>query len=187
LQRIHDADCRAAKSRAGWSDTGSSSDGNEPGPFRRTIKGRDSPTVFGDGMPITLKFADAVPSRTFRRCLSVTTSEVNRSPFCLTSSVATRGCRRQARRIRMSIVRRQAFFPVVLPHSAMLPNKVCCDLSLFHSSSGDEVRRRGRHLSPLLQQLCRSCETVLASPRCFVRPLARETEAGSAETQPGKE
>jgi hypothetical protein len=84
-------------------------------------------------------------------------------------------------------VRRQAFFPVVLPHSAMLPNKVCCDLSLFDSTSGDEVWRRGRHLSPLLQQLCRSCETVLASPRCFVRPLARETEAGSAETQAGKE
>ena len=50
-------------------------------------------------------------------------------------------------------VRRQAFFPVVLPHSAMLPNKVCCDLSLFYSTSGDEVWRRGRHLSPLLQQL----------------------------------
>jgi hypothetical protein len=53
--------------------------------------------------------------------------------------------------------------------------------------AGDEVWRRGRHLSPLLQQLCRSCETVLASPRYFVRPLARETEAGSAETQAGKE
>jgi hypothetical protein len=50
---------------------------------------------------------------------------------------------------------RQLEVPSVLPHSAMLPNKVCCDLSLFHSSSGDEVRRRGRHLSPLLQQLCR--------------------------------
>ena len=49
------------------------------------------------------------------------------------------------------------------------------------------VWRRGRHLSPLLQQLCRSYETVLASPRCFVRPLARKTEAGSAETQAGKE
>src|SRR5579859_519094 len=82
---------------------------------------------------------------------------------------------------------RQLEVPSVLPHSAMLPNKVCCDLSLFHSTSGDEVWRRGRHLSPLLQQLCRSCETVLASPRCFVRPLARETEAGSADTRPGKE
>jgi hypothetical protein len=48
LQCIHDADCRAAKSRSGWSDTWSSSDGNEPGPFRRTVKGRDSPNVFGD-------------------------------------------------------------------------------------------------------------------------------------------
>jgi len=82
---------------------------------------------------------------------------------------------------------RQSYLPSVLPHSAMLPNKVCCDLSLFDSTSGDEVWRRGRHLSPLLQQLCRSCETVLASPRYFVRPLARETEAGSAETQAGKE
>src|SRR5260370_2130672 len=75
-------------------------------------------------------------------------------------------------------VRRQAFFPVVLPHSAMLPNKVCCDPSLFHCSSGDEVWRRGRHLSPLLQHLCRSCETVLVSPRCFVRLLARGNGSG---------
>jgi hypothetical protein len=78
---------------------------------------------------------------------------------------------------------RQLKIPTVLPHTAMLPNKVWCDLFLFHCTSGDEVWRRGRHLSPLLQRRCRSCETVLASPRLLRATFARV--AGSGETPGG--
>ena len=55
---------------------------------------------------------------------------------------------------------RQSYLPSVLPHSAMLPNETSCDLPLFDCTSEDEVWRRGRRLSPLLQHLCRSYETV---------------------------
>jgi hypothetical protein len=54
-----------------------------------------------------------------------------------------------------SRVPRQAFSPVVLPPSAMLPHETSCDLPLFHGTSEGEVWRSGRRLSSLLQHLCR--------------------------------